>query len=241
KISDSLSAAAVRALAPEKASFHMPQDPCTDQDARIVSQPSLPDVNNPLRLYLDRLAPSSRLTMTYVLQDAADRLGMADVDIHDIPWHTLQPGHVTALVATLREDDYAPNTTSLYVNAIRGVMDVHPALITANYAKHFKELATINEDYVVSVVEKMASSGLTQEAALRLIRREVDSVSKTEARQMNKSAVVGVGTLRILGDRVEVKCAKGIDATKLAQEFVTFLHSLDKAQIQEADESATDQ
>ncbi|EGH26723.1 ParB family partitioning protein, partial [Pseudomonas amygdali pv. mori str. 301020] len=26
------------------------------------------------------------------------------------------------------------------------------------------------------------------------------------------------------------KCAKGIDATKLAQEFVTFLHSLDKAQ-----------
>ncbi|RMO19323.1 Phage integrase family site specific recombinase [Pseudomonas amygdali pv. morsprunorum] len=117
------SAAAVRALAPEKASFHMPQDPCTDQDARIVSQPSLPDVNNPLRLYLDRLAPSSRLTMTYVLQDAADRLGMADVDIHDIPWHTLQPGHVTALVATLREDDYAPNTTSLYVNAIRGVMN----------------------------------------------------------------------------------------------------------------------
>lgn len=54
-------------------------------DARIVSQPSLPDVNKPLRLYLDRTAPSSRLTMTYVLQDAADRLGMADVDIHDIP------------------------------------------------------------------------------------------------------------------------------------------------------------
>jgi len=124
---------------------------------------------------------------------------------------------------------------------IRTILDVHPALITANYAKDFKELATINEDFVVSVVEKMASSGLTQEAALRLIRREVDSVSKTEARQVKKSAVVGVGTLRILGDRVEVKCAKGIDATKLAQEFVTFLHSLDKAQIQEADESATDQ
>lgn len=63
----------------------MPHDPHTDKDARVVSQPSLPDVNKPLRLYLDRLAPSSRLTMTYVLQDAADRLGMADVDIHDIP------------------------------------------------------------------------------------------------------------------------------------------------------------
>jgi len=61
--------------------------------------------------------------MTYVLQDAADRLGMADIDIYDVPWHCVEPGHVTALVATLRADDYAPNTTSLYVNAIRGVMN----------------------------------------------------------------------------------------------------------------------
>ncbi|KQQ55867.1 integrase [Pseudomonas sp. Leaf127] len=83
----------------------------------------LPDVSNPLRLYMDRLAPSSRQTMRYVLQDAADRLGLVDVDIADVPWHTLQPGHITALVATLRDDDYAPNTTSLYVNAIRGVMN----------------------------------------------------------------------------------------------------------------------
>ncbi|WP_229635548.1 site-specific integrase [Pseudomonas syringae] len=78
---------------------------------------------SPLTLYLARLAPSSRVTMTYVLQDAADRLGMADIDIHDVPWHCVEPGHVTALVATLRADDYAPNTTSLYVNAIRGVMN----------------------------------------------------------------------------------------------------------------------
>jgi integrase/recombinase XerC len=77
----------------------------------------------PLTLYLARLAPSSRVTMTYVLQDAADRLGMADIDIHDVPWHCVEPGHLTALVATLRADDYAPNTTSLYVNAIRGVMN----------------------------------------------------------------------------------------------------------------------
>jgi site-specific recombinase XerD len=77
----------------------------------------------PLTLYLARLAPSSRLTMTYVLQDAADRLGLVDTDIHDVPWHCVEPGHLTALVATLRADDYAPNTTSLYVNAIRGVMN----------------------------------------------------------------------------------------------------------------------
>ena len=80
-------------------------------------------VQTPVALYLQRLAPSSRRTMRYVLQEAADRLGAEDVAIDEFPWHQLQPGHITALVAVLREDGYAPNTSSLYVNAIRGVMN----------------------------------------------------------------------------------------------------------------------
>jgi site-specific recombinase XerC len=78
---------------------------------------------NPLVQYFARLAPSSQLTLRYVLQDAADRLGFADTDIAEVPWHLLQPGHVTGLVAALRQDGYAPNTSSLYVNAIRGVVN----------------------------------------------------------------------------------------------------------------------
>ena len=84
---------------------------------------SLPDLRNPLLQYLARLAPSSQLTLRYVLQDAADRLGFADTDIRDVPWHQLQAAHLTALVAALRQDGYAPNTSSLYVNAIRGVVN----------------------------------------------------------------------------------------------------------------------
>lgn len=61
--------------------------------------------------------------MRYVLQDAADRLGCEDINLEDIDWHLLQPEHVIALVAALREDGYAPNTSSLYVNAVRGVMN----------------------------------------------------------------------------------------------------------------------
>lgn len=80
-------------------------------------------VQTPVALYLQRLAPSSRQTMRYVLQEAADRLGAEDAAIDEFPWHQLQPGHITALVAALREDGYAPNTSSLYVNAIRGVMN----------------------------------------------------------------------------------------------------------------------
>ena len=80
-------------------------------------------IRNPLTLYLTRLAPSSQLTLRYVLQDAADRLGFEDINLEDIDWHLLQPEHVIALVAALREDGYAPNTSSLYVNAVRGVMN----------------------------------------------------------------------------------------------------------------------
>ncbi|KPG75228.1 MULTISPECIES: site-specific integrase [Pseudomonas] len=80
-------------------------------------------IRNPLTLYLTRLAPSSQLTMRYVLQDAADRLGFEDINLEEIDWHLLQPDHVIALVAALREDGYAPNTSSLYVNAVRGVMN----------------------------------------------------------------------------------------------------------------------
>ena len=94
-----------------------------DPAVTLVSAIELNQVQAPVALYLQRLAPSSRQTMRYVLQDAADRLGVEDVAIDDFPWHQLQPGHITALVAALREDGYAPNTSSLYVNAIRGVMN----------------------------------------------------------------------------------------------------------------------
>lgn len=84
---------------------------------------SLPAKADPLSVYLARLAPSSQLTMRYVLQETADRLGFEDMNLQEVPWHQLQPENVIALVATLREDGYAPNTSSLYVNAVRGVMN----------------------------------------------------------------------------------------------------------------------
>lgn len=89
----------------------------------IKAPAALQLVQAPVALYLQQLAASSRQTMRYVLQDAADRLGVDDVAIEEFPWHQLQPGHITALVAALRTDGYAPNTSSLYVNAIRGVMN----------------------------------------------------------------------------------------------------------------------
>lgn len=100
---------------------------------------------NPLTLYLTRLAPSSQMTMRYVLQDAADRLGYEDVNIEEIPWHQLQPSDVIALVSTLRRDGYAPNTSSLYVNGVRGVMNEawRASLITQDHLLKLRSVKAI--------------------------------------------------------------------------------------------------
>ncbi|MEA1605974.1 tyrosine-type recombinase/integrase [Pseudomonas sp. T5W1] len=104
-------------------------------------------MRNPLLQYLARLAPSSQLTMKYVLQDAVYRLGFDELDLHEIPWHLLQPGHITALVAALREDGYAPNTSSLYVNALRGVMN------------EAWRLSLIDQDHLLKIRSVKPSSG----------------------------------------------------------------------------------
>lgn len=120
----------------------------------------------PVALYLQQLAASSRQTMRYVLQDAADRLGVNDVAIEEFPWHQLQPGHITALVAALRTDGYAPNTSSLYVNAIRGVM---------NQAWQ-QSLITQDQLLKIRAVKAVGGSRLTKGRNLRrtLIRELMD-------------------------------------------------------------------
>ncbi|BAP44855.1 phage integrase family site specific recombinase [Pseudomonas sp. StFLB209] len=151
----------------------------TDQPATSLA---LPDISNPLRLYMARLAPSSRQTMRYVLQDAADRLGLTDADIFEVPWHTLQPGHITALVATLRDDDYAPNTTSLYVNAIRGVM---------NEAWR-QDLISHDQLLKIRSVKPMAGSRLSRGSNIRrnLIRELMDVCAADPRPQGRRDAAI---------------------------------------------------
>lgn len=142
-------------------------------------------IRNPLTLYLTRLAPSSQLTMRYVLQDAADRLGFEDLNLEDIDWHLLQPDHVIALVAALREDGYAPNTSSLYVNAVRGVMN------------EAWRMSLISQDHLLKMRSVKAAAGtrLGQGRNLRrtLIREMLD-VCATDPRPqgLRDAAVIGL-------------------------------------------------
>lgn len=142
-------------------------------------------IRNPLTLYLTRLAPSSQLTMRYVLQDAADRLGFEDINLEDIDWHLLQPEHVVALVAALREDGYAPNTSSLYVNAVRGVMN------------EAWRMSLISQDHLLKMRSVKAAPGtrLGQGRNLRrtLIREMMDACAADPRPQgLRDAAVIGI-------------------------------------------------
>ena len=140
---------------------------------------------NPLTLYLARLAPSSQLTMRYVLQDAADRLGFEEINLEDIDWHLLQPEHVMALVAVLREDGYAPNTSSLYVNAVRGVMN------------EAWRMSLISQEHLLKMRSVKATAGtrLSQGRNLRrtLIRELMDVCAADPRPQgLRDAAVIGI-------------------------------------------------
>ena len=142
-------------------------------------------IRNPLTLYLTRLAPSSQLTMRYVLQDAADRFGFEDINLEDIDWHLLQPEQVIALVAALREDGYAPNTSSLYVNAVRGVMN------------EAWRMSLISQEHLLKMRTVKAAPGtrLSQGRNLRraLIREMMDVCAADPRPQgLRDAAVIGI-------------------------------------------------
>lgn len=142
-------------------------------------------LRNPLTLYLTRLAPSSQLTMRYVLQDAADRLGFEDINLEEIDWHLLHPEHVIALVAALREDGYAPNTSSLYVNAVRGVMN------------EAWRMSLITQEHLLKMRTVKASAGtrLGQGRNLRrtLIREMMEACAADPRPQgLRDAAVIGI-------------------------------------------------
>ena len=112
--------------------------------------------------------------------------------------------------------------------SIRTVLDINPGLITCNYAKRFVDHAVSQPAIVERAVQVMDQSGVQQEAALRLIEKEIAALNKApEPPRSESRAVEGVGTIKVAGTRLEFKCEKGIDPQRLSQQFEEFLRTLD--------------
>lgn len=115
---------------------------------------------------------------------------------------------------------------------VRKILDSNPSLITSNYAKRFLEHAETHPVIVEKAVETMAQTGGQQEAALRSIEKEIAALNKTPLpAKSNSLKVNGVGTIKISGTKLELKCDKGIDVQSLGAKFEAFLKSLDLGEV----------
>ncbi len=108
-----------------------------------------------------------------------------DINLEEIDWHLLQPEQVIALVAALREDGYAPNTSSLYVNAVRGVMN------------EAWRMSLISQEHLLKIRTVKAAPGtrLSQGRNLRrtLIREMMDVCAADPRPQgLRDAAVIGI-------------------------------------------------
>jgi ParB family chromosome partitioning protein len=115
--------------------------------------------------------------------------------------------------------------------SIRTVLDQHPGLITANYAKKFADLAEKDAHIVERQVLSMVEKGTKQEQALRQIALKIAACSNQARPAFIPRPVSGIGTIKLAGQKLELKCDKGIDPSLLMQEFEEFLKTIDRSKL----------
>ncbi|MCH8842426.1 MAG: integrase, partial [SAR324 cluster bacterium] len=76
---------------------------------------------NPVAVYVARLGPGSRRTMTHGLRVVAEILTGTQTNPTTLPWHHIQYQHVQAIRARLAQD-YSPATANKILSALRGVL-----------------------------------------------------------------------------------------------------------------------
>jgi ParB family chromosome partitioning protein len=113
--------------------------------------------------------------------------------------------------------------------AILAVLDKQPGLITANYAKRFVELSVDHLHIVECQVLGMVEKGTKQEQALRAISQKIAACANQRAPAFVPKAIAGIGTIKVTGQKVELKCEKGVNAHNLLEQFEQFLLTLDRS------------
>lgn len=115
--------------------------------------------------------------------------------------------------------------------SVRLLLDEKPRLITANYAKKFVDYSAGHGEIVLSAVKAMAEEGIQQEAAIRLIDAKIAAASFVPQSKQAARSIVGLGTMKVAGRKVEFQCAKGIDPQRLSDQFEEFLKTVDMASL----------
>ncbi|AVB23476.1 chromosome partitioning protein ParB (plasmid) [Pseudomonas avellanae] len=116
-------------------------------------------------------------------------------------------------------------------SSIRQVLDQHPSLITANYAKKFVSFAEKDVHIVERQVLSMVDKGTKQEQALRQIAMKIAACSNQGRPAYVPRAVAGIGTIKLSGQKLELKCDKGVNPTLLMLQFEEFLKNIDRTKL----------
>lgn len=116
---------------------------------------------------------------------------------------------------------------------IREILDKNPGLIGGKWAKDFIEFSRSESDLLLKAVMSMRDNHWTQEHALRWIAKEVSARDQRRLpSKFTEREISGVGKVRVDGKKVEFRCAKKVDAAKLADQFEAFLKTLDRSLIE---------
>jgi ParB family transcriptional regulator, chromosome partitioning protein len=109
------------------------------------------------------------------------------------------------------------------------VLERCPQAIGSKQVRAFVELSQENPDVALAAVMKIRDEDISQEAALRWARKQLDSGTAKPKVDSHKvfSGHNKVAELRVSGSKIEVQCEKGYDATKVAEAFARFLESAD--------------
>jgi integrase len=91
----------------------------SDPDRAAIQQKAAEQ--NPVSLYLNRLAPASRRTQREALDRIAGLLTGGPTAAADAPWH-LMDAHSAQSIRTSLANTYAPTTTNRMLAALRGVL-----------------------------------------------------------------------------------------------------------------------
>lgn len=115
---------------------------------------------------------------------------------------------------------------------VKAILDTNPGLVGGKWAKDFVEFSSKEPALLMRAVTSMRDEHWTQEHALRWVAKEIAARDQqSSSNKFTDTEISGIGRVRVEGKRVEFRCEKTVDAKRLAEQFETFLKTIDRSLI----------
>ena len=111
--------------------------------------------------------------------------------------------------------------------AARQILDKNPGLIGGLKAKEFIEFGKTHPDFLVQAITLMRDEGISQVQALRWIAQKIaEQKGNPELLRATLKAIKGLGTMKIDGRKMELRCEKNVDMQSLSEQLAAFLETI---------------